>query len=50
MLCAVDYSRLLNPYDIALNYLEAKDIEILDRLHPEVREMVEEIIAKAGGN
>jgi len=40
------YEKLLKPYAIALKYLETKDIEILDRLHPEMREIVEKIIER----
>ncbi|MCD5408368.1 tetratricopeptide repeat protein [Candidatus Bipolaricaulota bacterium] len=44
-----DLSEFLRPYRIALQYLEKKDRRILNRLVPEIREIVEEIIAKLEG-
>jgi len=45
-----EYAELLVPFSIAVEYLKTKDDEILDRTHPEVREIVEEIIKKAEGD
>jgi len=42
-----DFTELLRPFSIALNYIKTKDLQILERLHEEVRELVEEIIQKA---
>lgn len=39
-----DFTELLKPFSIALNYIKTQDLEILERLHEEVRKVVEEII------
>jgi len=41
-----DFTELFRPFSIALNYLIIQDLKILERLHEEVREVVEEIIQK----
>jgi len=41
-----DFTELLMPFSIALNYIRTQDLKILERLHEEVREVVEEIIQK----
>jgi len=41
-----DFTELLRPFSIALNYIRTQDLKILERLHEEVREVVEEIIQK----
>ena len=43
-----DFTELLRPFSIALNYIRTQDLKILERLHEEVREVVEEIIQKEG--
>ncbi|ODS36456.1 hypothetical protein BEH94_01150 [Candidatus Altiarchaeales archaeon WOR_SM1_SCG] len=45
-----EYAELFAPFSIAVKYLKTRDDEILDRIHPEVREIVEEIIKKTGKN
>ncbi len=41
-----DFTELLGPFSIALDYIRTQDLKILEKLHEEVREVVEEIIQK----
>ena len=41
-----DFTELLRPFSIALDYIRTQDPKILEKLHEEVREVVEEIIQK----
>ena len=40
------FAELLRPFSIALSYIRTQDLKILEGLHEEVREVVEEIIQK----
>lgn len=42
----LDFTELLRPFSIALDYIRTQDLKILEKLHEEVREVVEEIIQK----
>jgi tetratricopeptide (TPR) repeat protein len=39
-----DYDQLLQPFKIAINYMQTGDVEILERLQQEEREIVQEIV------
>ena len=39
-----DYDQLLHPFKIAINYMQTGDVEILERLQQEEREIVQEIV------
>ena len=41
-----DFTELLRPFSIALDYIRTQDPNILEKLHEEVRQVVEEIIQK----
>jgi len=41
-----DYTELFRPFSIALDYIRTQDLKILEGLHEEIREVVEEIIQK----
>jgi len=41
-----DSTELLRPFSIALDYIRTQDLKILEKLHEEVRQVVEEIIQK----
>jgi hypothetical protein len=42
-----EYDELLRPFKIALEYMQTKDVSILERLQQEVRELVLEIAGQA---
>lgn len=42
------FAELLRPFSIALSYIRSQDLKILEGLHEEIREVVEEIIQKTG--
>jgi tetratricopeptide (TPR) repeat protein len=44
-----DWAELLRPYRAALDYLKTKDKSILNRLFPEIRQIVEEMVAHVEG-
>lgn len=44
-----DSAELLRPFSIALDYIRTQDLKILEKLHEEVREVVEEIIQETEG-
>ena len=44
-----EWVALMHPYRAALNYLKTKDKSILNRLFPEIRQIVEEMVALAEG-
>ncbi len=41
-----EFIETFKPIEIAIEYMVKKDKEILDKLHPEVREIVEEIVVR----
>ncbi|MFX1537174.1 MAG: tetratricopeptide repeat protein [Promethearchaeota archaeon] len=45
-----EFTETFKPIKITINYLTTKDKEILDKLHPEVREIVEEIVMRIQGD
>jgi tetratricopeptide (TPR) repeat protein len=44
-----DWAELMHPYRAALDYLKTKDKTILQRLFPEIRQIVEEMVALVEG-
>jgi tetratricopeptide (TPR) repeat protein len=44
-----DWAELMRPYRAALDYLKTKDKTILQRLFPEIRQIVEEMVALVEG-
>jgi tetratricopeptide (TPR) repeat protein len=44
-----DWVELLRPYREALRYLETKDKSVLNRLFPEIRQIVEQLVAQVEG-
>jgi len=44
-----EWAELMRPYRAALDYLKTKDTSILQRLFPEIRQIVEELVAQVEG-